>query len=475
MTYAFSFDASACSGCKACQAACKDKNNLPGGVLWRRVIEVSGGEWVQNGGAWSNTVFAYNLTIACNHCVHPKCAGVCPTSAYHVREDGIVLLDSSKCAGCGYCSWACPYAVPQYNPASGLMSKCNFCYDDIEAGRSPACVAACPLRVLDFMEVTDQKNERPGVSLWEVPGSEHPFPLPLYSRTQPHIHLNPHPAMLNTLDKTVANREEIKPQKSKSELPLVAFSLLIQMSVGALWISQWLFNPFWALISSNIFPLRRFPSLLIGLCLAMGLGIAFAHIGAKHNAWRMLSNLHKSWLSKEILFLGLFGAGWLLTLFIPSVLSGLLTSILGFGLIYSMANIYQLRSMAVWNSWRTLASFLISALLLGQMLLIPVLLIQSSLKGIVLPREYLIVVNWFSGVLLVGELALMFSYSEKMKGFWAGLRMGLILAIIIGLASILHVPEYSLLGIYSLFLLLLIAEQILGRWWFYNQLDRRIL
>jgi len=45
MTYAFTFDASSCSGCKACQAACKDKNNLPTGVLWRRVFEVSGGAW----------------------------------------------------------------------------------------------------------------------------------------------------------------------------------------------------------------------------------------------------------------------------------------------------------------------------------------------------------------------------------------------------------------------------------------------
>ena len=63
MTYAFTFDASACSGCKACQEACKDKNNLPVGVMWRRVIEVSGGGWVQEGEAWTNNVFAYNLSI----------------------------------------------------------------------------------------------------------------------------------------------------------------------------------------------------------------------------------------------------------------------------------------------------------------------------------------------------------------------------------------------------------------------------
>ncbi|MCA1899756.1 MAG: 4Fe-4S binding protein, partial [Chloroflexi bacterium] len=115
MTYAFTFDASACSGCKACQEACKDKNNLPVGVLWRRVVEVSGGEWIRTGDAWTNTVFAYNLSIACNHCRHPKCAGVCPTDAYVHRPDGIVYIDSSKCMGCGYCAWACPYNAPRYN------------------------------------------------------------------------------------------------------------------------------------------------------------------------------------------------------------------------------------------------------------------------------------------------------------------------------------------------------------------------
>ncbi|MDO9302841.1 MAG: 4Fe-4S binding protein, partial [Anaerolineales bacterium] len=185
MTYAFTFDASACSGCKACQVACKDKNQLPVGVMWRRVIEVSGGGWhpvgdgsfvgigdsgkperpVRTAGgwwvggalteieesneswrpartvgdssaptAWQNNVFAYSLSIACNHCVHPKCAGVCPTDAFIHRADGIVYIDSSKCMGCGYCSWACPYNAPRYNPDLGQMAKCNFCFDNIDAG-----------------------------------------------------------------------------------------------------------------------------------------------------------------------------------------------------------------------------------------------------------------------------------------------------------------------------------------------------
>jgi ferredoxin len=96
MAYTFLFDSSYCSGCKACQAACKDKNQLPTGVLWRRVYEMSGGNWQEKDSAWTTDVYAYNISMACNHCEHPKCAGVCPTNAYIIRPDGIVLLDTQR-------------------------------------------------------------------------------------------------------------------------------------------------------------------------------------------------------------------------------------------------------------------------------------------------------------------------------------------------------------------------------------------
>ncbi len=475
MTYAFTLDAGACSGCKACQAACKDKNDLPPGVLWRRVIEVSGGEWTQNGSAWINTVFAYNLSMACNHCVHPKCAGVCPTNAYHVRDDGIVLLDSSKCVGCGYCNWACPYAVPQFNQVRGVMTKCNFCCDAIDVGQSPACVAACPMRVLDFVKVNELESESPGISLWEVPGCEHPFPLPVFSRTQPHIRLKPHPAMLNGIEKVVANREEIKAQPAKSELPLVAFTLLGQMSVGAFWALQWMFTPLWILVEADAFFLRLIPSLLVGLCLGLGMLVSFAHLGAKRNAWRVFSNLRKSWLSREILYVGLFGLGWLVSLLLPFVLPGLLTSILGFGLIYSMAKVYQLRSMAAWNTWRTLAGFLLSALLLGQFLLMPVLWVEAQTMGILLPPAHLDWITLFSVLLLLAELALAFSVRKNNIKTGARLRTGLIVLIIAGLVSVRLVPHAVQLVFYTLILLLLFVEECLGRWSFYAELERRRL
>ncbi len=333
MTYAFTFDSSACSGCKACQEACKDKNNLPVGVMWRRVVEVSGGGWVQDGEAWTNNVFAYNLSIACNHCVHPKCAGVCPTDAYITRPDGIIYIDPIKCMGCGYCSWACPYNAPRYNPELGQMAKCNFCFDNIDAGLPPSCVAACPMRVLNFVALPQasprgapfEDDKWQGVrALWEMPASEHPFPLPTNSRTEPHLMVKPHVAMSNSLEKKISNREEIKPKTIKSETSLVVFTLLVQMAVGAFWAAQWMVDAV---------PLVAY--LIIGACLAIGGFFSFAHLGAKRNAWRAPFHLKKSWLSREILFVGLFGAGWLAGFVLPEM--KWVTSLLGIGLVYSMA------------------------------------------------------------------------------------------------------------------------------------------
>ena len=121
------------------------------------------------------------------------------------------------------------------------MTKCNFCYDSIDAGSPPSCVAACPLRVLDYGTTEKLESGKQSLSLWQLPASEHPFPLPDYSRTEPHLSIKPHPGMNIPLGKAVANREEILPPQSFEnnrgkaelhELPLVAFTLLMQTAVG---------------------------------------------------------------------------------------------------------------------------------------------------------------------------------------------------------------------------------------------------
>ncbi len=489
MTYAFTFDASACTGCKACQIACKDKNNLPTGVLWRRVYEISGGSWQKQGDAWTTDAFAYNLSIACNHCVHPKCAGVCPTDAFVQREDGIVYIDESKCMGCGYCNWACPYSVPQYNPESGRMTKCNFCMDDLAQGKPPACVAACPMRVLGFTVTSEQS---PVISyqlsvtsdqlsvigdeyqrLWERPATEHPFPLPEFSRTQPHLAIKPHPAMGNGLEKIIANREEVSPKRLKvgrvgspkspdfrqelskawrlwrpgspdfglGELPLVAFTLLGQMAAGIT-------------LFSFFFPLSFDHLLAIGLLLGLGGLASFLHLGNKKNAWRAVFHLKKSWLSREILAFGLFCLSWLAWLTAHWSLNtghwSLVTALLGLGLIYSMTQVYRLRAVSAWNTWRTEAAFFLTTGTLGAL----ATAMFSDVRAAVLAAPF-----------LAGEAALILSAGQKTHETATRLRLGMIAFCIVGVAA-QGAQSVGMWIIIPIFLLAMVEES-LGRLAFY--------
>jgi anaerobic dimethyl sulfoxide reductase subunit B (iron-sulfur subunit) len=157
---AFSVNISKCTGCKACQIACKDKNNLPDGVRWRRVFQYEGGEWIQHEGQMvPSSVYAYQVSAACMHCQNAICTQVCPAAAISKRADGIVLIDQNKCIGCRYCSWACPYGAPQFNEDMGVMTKCNMCSDLVDKGEKPACVQACPYRAMDFGPLEEMQKQ----------------------------------------------------------------------------------------------------------------------------------------------------------------------------------------------------------------------------------------------------------------------------------------------------------------------------
>lgn len=156
---AFYFNSSTCTGCKACMAACKDKNDLPVGINWRRVTEYGGGSWVADPlnpqFMIPNNVFAYSLSVACMHCEGALCVDVCPAKAMYKRADGLVLINAQQCIGCRYCEWACPYGAPQFNEAKGVMTKCDFCQDLQAQGLNPACVDACVMRALEFGELDE--------------------------------------------------------------------------------------------------------------------------------------------------------------------------------------------------------------------------------------------------------------------------------------------------------------------------------
>ena len=201
--YGFFVNSSVCSGCKTCLMACKDKHDLEQGIKWRRVYEVSGGGWTEHGGTWLSTVFSYNLSMSCNHCDRPVCVEVCPTGAHYKRDDGIVAIDRERCIGCRYCEWACPYGAPVYHHQAGIMTKCNLCLDNLEQGLPPACVAACPMRAIDYGEIGE---------LIRKYGRNSPvYPLPDPALTEPNFLVKPHQhaGRADNDSARVLNREEL--------------------------------------------------------------------------------------------------------------------------------------------------------------------------------------------------------------------------------------------------------------------------
>ena len=106
MALGFYFDMTRCIGCRACQVACKDKNRLDVGTIYRTADSYEVGTFPK--------VKMYSFSTSCNHCQNPACVSACPVGAMYKAEDGTVLHDDKLCIGCQACVSACPYDVPQY-------------------------------------------------------------------------------------------------------------------------------------------------------------------------------------------------------------------------------------------------------------------------------------------------------------------------------------------------------------------------
>lgn len=200
----FYFNSDICVGCKACQIACKDKNQLPVGVIWRRVVDYGGGSWTPSGEIMiPQDIFGYFISISCNHCENPVCMDACPANAISKTDEGIVLIDENKCIGCRYCEWACPYAAPQFDSETGKMGKCDFCVDYIDQDLPPACVAACPMRALDFGELEELRAQYGNI--------DNVYPLPNPELTKPALVVTPHVQAVrgSTESMRISNMEEI--------------------------------------------------------------------------------------------------------------------------------------------------------------------------------------------------------------------------------------------------------------------------
>jgi formate dehydrogenase iron-sulfur subunit len=174
-TLGFFTDTSVCIGCKACEVACKEWNQLEGhsdphllfdsydntGQLddqnWRHVkfienIPAGDGNVVQpvdQGQAW------LMMSDVCKHCAHASCLEVCPTNAIVRTEFDTVYIQQEVCNGCRNCISACPYSVIGFDNSTGTVHKCTLCYDRLQAGMTPACAQACPTQSIQFGTLED--------------------------------------------------------------------------------------------------------------------------------------------------------------------------------------------------------------------------------------------------------------------------------------------------------------------------------
>jgi formate dehydrogenase iron-sulfur subunit len=186
----FFTDTSICIGCKACEVACKEWNEVPedglnwtghshdntGGLSadsWRHVAFIeqraplaerrsnfqrapAAGEQGEDGFRW------LMASDVCKHCTHAACLDVCPTGALFRTEFGTVVVQQDICNGCGYCVPACPYGVIDKREDDGRVFKCTLCYDRLGVGQEPACAKACPTDSIQFGALEELRERAAG-------------------------------------------------------------------------------------------------------------------------------------------------------------------------------------------------------------------------------------------------------------------------------------------------------------------------
>ncbi|WP_374316765.1 formate dehydrogenase subunit beta [Aquabacterium sp.] len=160
-------DVSACIGCKACQVACSEWNEIRADVgecvgVYDNPTDLSANAW---------TVMRFNEVEengrlewlirkdGCMHCSDPGCLKACPSPGAIIQyKNGIVDFHEENCIGCGYCVTGCPFNVPRISKDDGKAYKCSLCSDRVAVGQEPACVKTCPTGAIQFGSKEDMKD-----------------------------------------------------------------------------------------------------------------------------------------------------------------------------------------------------------------------------------------------------------------------------------------------------------------------------
>ena len=282
--YAFEVDLDACTGCKACVAACHSLNGLEEGEIWRTVSLLQGGSPAEP--------FLQTVTAACHHCLDPACLRGCPVDAYEKDPvTGIVRHLDDQCIGCRYCTLSCPYEVPAYESRRGIVRKCDMCHGRLEAGEAPACVQGCPNEAISIALVDVGASRAAAATGTSVPGAA------------PSIITGPTTVYLGSRrDALTSGTASVQPTgPAHDHPPLGVMLVLTQLSVGAFVIG---------LVRAGIGSgSGTAPAADAGLAVASGalaLVASVFHLGRPRYAHRAVIGLRHSWLSREIVAFGGF-------------------------------------------------------------------------------------------------------------------------------------------------------------------------
>jgi Fe-S-cluster-containing dehydrogenase component/DMSO reductase anchor subunit len=376
--YRFEVDLDACTGCKACVAACHSLNGLDEGETWRSVGLLVGGT--------STAPWQQHVTTACHHCADPACLNGCPVDAYEKDPiTGIVAHLDDQCIGCRYCQLTCPYEVPTFNSRLGVVRKCDLCSDRLADGEAPACVQGCPTEAISIGVVAVSSLTVDATSAPEVlasgpratafPGAaavamsprtagglaarERLVPTaPMSTLTRPStVYRSSRPIPVEV---RAADDHRVVP--ATAHPPLALMLVLTQLSVGVFALTE-----LSSLRSSSV-------ATWIALATAVvALGASTLHLGRPLVAWRAVIGLGHSWLSREIVAFGLYAflVGAVAGARVLDVSSGveraLSVAALGTGVagVIASAKVYAVTGRRWWRFGPTTARFVVTGLLCG--------------------------------------------------------------------------------------------------------------